>query len=178
MWNKSGLHCTWLIFGRMSLTIVTQMHIVEASGRTVSNLQPLLLNQAPNNDKEYPILKIHTTVAMLLNIQTIALMLATLPGSIVAAGCNAQQGQRPCPFPTGPACFDSTSSWGMCNGSCAQPVRVADGTWCSGKGAIIAVGTASSTQGAVLPPSPTQSNYTSIHIILFTKDKSHSPLHS
>ncbi|KAE9968342.1 hypothetical protein EG327_011071 [Venturia inaequalis] len=68
--------------------------------------------------------------------------------------CNKAQHQNACPdYSIGPACF-GTMSWGHCDRGCAESVHVADGTWCSGTGVILALGVPVSTPGSQNPAPP------------------------
>ncbi|TLD35495.1 hypothetical protein E2P81_ATG01798 [Venturia nashicola] len=86
---------------------------------------------------------------------TIALIMAALSASVIAWDCNNEQHQNWCPdYSIGPACF-GPMSWGHCDRGCAESVHVADGTWCSGNGVILALGIPMSTPGSrnSAPPS-------------------------
>lgn len=91
---------------------------------------------------------------MQLTAHTIALIMAALPASIMAWDCDKEQHQNVCPdYSIGPACF-GTMSWGHCDRGCAESVHVADGTWCSGTGVILALGVPISTPGSQNHPAP------------------------
>lgn len=95
-----------------------------------------------------------TADTMHLTAHTLALIMTALPASIMAWECNKAQHQNACPdYSIGPACF-GTMSWGHCDRGCAESVHVADGTWCSGTGVILALGVPVSTPGSQNPAPP------------------------
>ncbi|QDS68755.1 hypothetical protein FKW77_004860 [Venturia effusa] len=72
----------------------------------------------------------------------------------MAWNCNKEQHQNSCPdYSVGPACF-GTMSWGHCDRGCAESVHVADGTWCSGNGVVLALGMPTSAPGSQHPAPP------------------------